>query len=63
MAGSFFECSEFCAVAKNYKKKKGKKKKRREDKGNEEEGNIPSNGIYDDAGIMIRSVHLSSQCG
>ena len=41
----------------------GKKKKRKGDKGNEEEGKCPSDGISAAAGMMIRSVHLSSQCG
>ena len=62
MAGAFFNCSEVVDVAKKSKKKRGKKKKSKGDKRNEEEGNSPLDGISDAARMMIRSVHLSSQC-
>ena len=62
MAGAFFDCYEFVAVAKNSKKRKRKRKNRRGEKGNEEDGKSPSDGISDAAGMMIRSVHLGRQC-
>ena len=63
MAGDFFDCSEVVDVANESEKKKGKKKKRKEEKGNVEEGkNIPSDDIYANAEMKIRSVHLDRQC-
>ena len=62
MVGAFLNCSEVVAVAKKSEKKKGKKKKRKGGKGNEEESKIPPDGISAATGMMIRSVHLSSQC-
>ena len=62
MAGAFFDCSKVVAVAKKSKKKKGKNKKRKRDKGNEEEGKILLDGISVAAGMVVRGVHLISQC-
>ena len=61
MDGAFFDCSKVVAIAKKSEKKKGNNKKRNGYKGNEEEGNIPSDGIYDSAVMMIMSVHPGSQ--
>ena len=63
MAGDFFDSFKVVAFAKKSENKKGKKKKRRGEKGNKEEFKRPSDGIYDAAGTMIRSFHLSSQLG
>ena len=63
MAGAFFNCSEVVAVAKKFKKKNDKNKNRKGDKSNEEEVKSPSGEISSDTGMMIRSVHLGSQCG
>ena len=61
MAGAFFDCSEFVAVADNSEKKKGEKKNSRGGKDNEEEVNkSPSDGISADAGLLISSVHPGS---
>ena len=63
MPGDFFDCSEVVAVSKKSEKEKGSNKKRKGDKGNEEEGKkSASYGIYDTAGMIIRSVHIGSQC-
>ena len=63
MSGAFFGCSGVVAVAKNYEKKKGKKKNSKGCKVHEEEGKkSPSDGISAAEGMMIRSVHLVSQC-
>ena len=63
MAGAFFNCSKVVVIEENSKKKKGEKKKRKGGKGNGKEGkNIPSGSISAAAGMMIRSVHLGSQC-
>ena len=58
----FFDCSKVAAVVRKSEKKKGKKKNRKGGKGNEEEGKRPSDEISAAAGMMIRSVHLGSQC-
>ena len=63
MDGALFDCSEVIVVVKNPKKKKGKNKKRKGDKGNEYEVNIPLDSISDSTGMMIRFIHLGSQCG
>ena len=63
MAGAFFKFSEVFAIAKNSKNNKGKKKKRKGVKGNEEDGKSALDGISAAEGVMIRSVHLVSQCG
>ena len=63
MDGAFFECSEVVAIANESEKKNVKKKKRKGDKENTEEGkNIPSDDIYANAEMTIRSVHLGRQC-
>ena len=62
MAGSFFNRSEVVAIAKKSEKKKGKKKNIKGDNGNEYKGKSPSYGISAYAGMIIRSVHLGSQC-
>ena len=54
---------EVVVVTKKFEENKGKKKNSKGDKGNEEEGKRPSYGISAAAGMIIRSVHISRQCG
>ena len=63
MSGTLFNCSVVVSVANNYKNKNGKKKSRKGGKVNEKEYKSPLDGIYSAAVMMIRSVHLGSQCG
>ena len=64
MAGAFLDCYRVVVISKKSEKKKRKKKNMKGGKGNEEEGKkSPSYGISAAAGMMIRSVHIGSQCG
>ena len=62
MTGSFFYCSEVVVITKKSEKKKGKNKNMEGGKINEEDGNSPSYSISAAEVMIIRSVHLGSQC-